>query len=93
MTAKMLRSAGFEVRSAATMAEATAILEAHDIELEALLTDVVLKGERGTELVAIARRLRPTLRIVVMSGYAPDPDAVRLLVEHRRRVSPQTLRT
>jgi DNA-binding NtrC family response regulator len=47
--------------------------------LDALLTDVVLGAERGTDLLLNCRTLRPRLRILVMSGYTPDPDAARVL--------------
>jgi DNA-binding NtrC family response regulator len=47
-----------------------------------VLTDVVLSGERGTDLLEDCKKLRPALRIIVMSGYTPDPDASKLLVSY-----------
>jgi DNA-binding NtrC family response regulator len=44
-----------------------------------LLTDVVLSGERGTHLLAACRERRPSLPVVVMSGYTPDPSVSELL--------------
>jgi hypothetical protein len=38
-----------------------------------MLTDVVLaQGAGGPELARDARRLRPDLKVVFMSGYVPD---------------------
>jgi CheY-like chemotaxis protein len=73
MMARMLKSDGHEVRAAATLAEARAILEDRSIPLDALVTDVVLGRDRGTDLVAPSLAARPGLRIVVTSGYTPEP--------------------
>jgi len=75
MTARMLRAEGHEVLAASTLAEARAILDDDAARLDALVTDVVLGAEEGTDLIAPCRKSRPETRIVVMSGYAPDPNA------------------
>jgi CheY-like chemotaxis protein len=75
MTARMLRAEGHEVLAASTLAEARAILDDHAVRLDALVTDVVLGAEQGTDLISPCRKARPETRIVVMSGYAPDPNA------------------
>ncbi len=46
------------------------LLDAFDGEIHLLLTDVVMPGLQGTELAAEARRHRPALRVLYMSGYA-----------------------
>ena len=78
-TARMLRSEGYEVHVASTLAEARRILGDADIALDAMLADVVLGDERGTDLIEDCRRSRPRVRVVVMSGYAPDAGASQLL--------------
>jgi CheY-like chemotaxis protein len=75
MTTRMLRSDGHEVHTASTLAEARRVLEDDSIALDAVLTDVVLGNERGTDLIEPCRRTRPQARIVVTSGYTPDPGA------------------
>jgi PAS domain S-box-containing protein len=75
MTRRMLRADGHEVVAASTIAEARAIIDDASIPLDALLTDVVLGQERGTDLIAPFRRTRPDAQIVVTSGYAPEPSA------------------
>ena len=73
MMARMLKSEGHEVRAAATLAEARAILEDRAIPLDVLVTDVVLGRDRGTDLVAPSLAARPGLHVVVTSGYTPEP--------------------
>jgi CheY-like chemotaxis protein len=75
MTVRMLRAEGHEVLTASTLEEARAILDDSKIHLDAIVTDVVLGAERGTDLIAPCRASRPRMRIVVTSGYAPDPNA------------------
>jgi two-component system cell cycle sensor histidine kinase/response regulator CckA len=75
MTARMLRAEGHEVLAASTLAQARAILGDDTIRLDALVTDVVLGAEQGTDLIGPCRKSRPGTRIVVTSGYAPDPNA------------------
>ncbi len=75
LTTRMLRAEGHEVLTASTIAEARSILADAAIRLDAMVTDVVLGQERGTDLIAPSRKARPLLRLVVTSGYAPDPGA------------------
>jgi len=49
-----------EVRTASNLGEARQVLVDRKVELEVILTDVVLSGESGTELIAVARALRPS---------------------------------
>lgn len=79
---RMLRSDGFEVKVAASVTEARALIEATDAPLDALITDVVLGQERGTDLLEPCRRSRPEASILVMSGYVPEPGADEVLVRH-----------
>jgi len=79
-TARMLRSGGYDVLTASTLTEAHEILSDERVALDALLTDVVLNGERGTDLLERCRDLRPDARMLVMSGYTSDPGAADTLV-------------
>ena len=40
---------------------------------DVLLTDLVMPGMHGRELIARARSLAPSLAVVCMTGYASDP--------------------
>jgi len=77
-TGRLLSAMGLQVLTASTLAEARQLLS-DTADLDALLTDVVLGPERGTDLLELCRRKHPEAQIVVTSGYAPDPTASRLL--------------
>lgn len=69
-TAEILKEHGWAVETAASMSQAVALLK-HDRPIAAMVTDVVMPGGGGAELIAEARRLRPDLAVLVISGYAP----------------------
>jgi ActR/RegA family two-component response regulator len=79
---RMLRSDGFDVKVAASVAEARAYLDNRDVPLDALITDIVVGEERGTDLLGPCRRARPEANILLMSGYVPEPGAADALVKH-----------
>ncbi len=64
----LLRSAGHSVATAASYAEALSILE-RDRRISLVITDVCLETkEEGLDLAFAASRLRPSVRIVILSG-------------------------
>jgi signal transduction histidine kinase/ActR/RegA family two-component response regulator len=68
-TTLVLDAIGYRILEASSAAVALAVLEqVPDVDL--LLTDVAMPGMNGAELAASARRLRPELPIVFVSGYA-----------------------
>lgn len=69
----LLRELGFKVFDAYNGATALHILEQHS-EIRLLLVDVRMPGMRGPQLADLARKLRPELKVVLMSGYTNDPD-------------------
>jgi len=81
-TARMLQASGYQVLTAATLADARQMIADPSLEFDALITDVVLSGERGTDLLAHCRKLRPKTRILVMSGFTPEPSAAAVLAAH-----------
>ena len=64
---------GYKSILAANAEEALRILEDPKRRVHTLLTDVVMPGMSGVELAARALELRPSLNVIFMSGYAPDP--------------------
>ena len=64
---------GIDVRGAATLAEGLAAVVAG--ELDVLVTDHYLPDGTGRELVEHARRIRPGLKAMCVSG-SPQTDAV-----------------
>jgi CheY-like chemotaxis protein/anti-sigma regulatory factor (Ser/Thr protein kinase) len=79
MTGRMLESSGYRVLTASSGAQAMRILEAHSQPVHAMLTDVVMPGMSGPELVQRAAGVRPDLRVVYMSGHT-DNEALRVAV-------------
>jgi CheY-like chemotaxis protein len=62
-----------EVTALRSAEQALALLQAEDARFDLLLSDIVLgAGMRGTELAARARKRRPGLAVLLMSGYASD---------------------
>jgi PAS domain S-box-containing protein len=69
---KVLVSAGYKVLEAANAEEASVIGAEFAGAIHALLTDVVMPGKTGPELVRHLTSIRPALRVLYISGYAPN---------------------
>jgi two-component system cell cycle sensor histidine kinase/response regulator CckA len=70
MTAQMLSRAGYRVLSAATPGQACALFEQHAVEIDLLLTDVVMPEMHGPVLAERLLARRPDLRVLFVSGYS-----------------------
>ena len=66
----MLGELGFRVTAAASGAEALALVDGGRLEPDLVLTDMIMPGMTGTDLVERLRRVRPGLRAAIMSGYS-----------------------
>lgn len=64
---------------AASAAEARALLEASSFDL--ILTDFAMPGEDGLQVARLARRVRPMVPVVILSGFATDAVANRRIRE------------
>jgi PAS domain S-box-containing protein len=71
-TVGILRELGYRVIEAHNGATALKLLARPDQEIALLLTDVIMPEMSGNELVAAAKLLQPTLRILYTSGYTRD---------------------
>ena len=69
LTSRILMENGYEVLAAATGSEALVIGKREIRRIDLLLTDVIMPGIGGAELVKELRRSRPDLPVVYMSGY------------------------
>jgi DNA-binding NarL/FixJ family response regulator len=67
---RILEEAGFAALMAKDGPEAVAVLE--DYEVDVLLTDVVMPGMSGTDLILEARKRHPGLPACYMTGHAAD---------------------
>ena len=70
ITGEYLRSRGYRILTAKNGLNALEILRAHDEPIDILLTDIIMPGISGTELVKSALAMRPSLRVIYVSGYA-----------------------
>ncbi len=70
--ARALRLRGYTVLEASGGEAALDIVRERDGAIDLLITDVVMPSMDGPTLVRAARRLRPQMRIIFMSGYAED---------------------
>jgi hypothetical protein len=70
ITQRILKTAGYQVTSAATRDEALVICNNNDIGLDLVLSDVIMPGMTVREFIALVRESRPGLPILLMSGYA-----------------------
>jgi PAS domain S-box-containing protein len=69
LSERILKGAGYEVLVTSNGQEALEICAQPDQRIDLLLTDVVMPGMLGPELVERATAVRPGLRAVFMSGY------------------------
>jgi two-component system cell cycle sensor histidine kinase/response regulator CckA len=68
----ILRRHGYTVLEAASPRDALARCAEHEGEIELLLTDVVMPQMSGPELARRLAALRPTMKVLCMSGYTDD---------------------
>ena len=72
LCAKLLQDAGYRVVEAKDVEHALGIMAASKPEVDLLLTDVIMSGKNGVELLAQAKLAHPNLLAVFMSGYTED---------------------
>jgi len=73
---RLLRGLGYRVLSAENGEAALSLAKSSGEPIDLLVTDVVMPGIGGAVLAAELRRLRPDLKVLYMSGYAKDSDAI-----------------
>ncbi len=71
VTSRILSEAGYQVLAAADGAEAVKLARDHRGPIHVLVTDVIMPGMLGPEVVERTQALRPDVRVLFMSGYAP----------------------
>jgi two-component system cell cycle sensor histidine kinase/response regulator CckA len=68
----ILSQAGYEVVTASGPHELRSLVSEYKEEVDLLLTDVVMPGVSGHELVHLARARWPRVRVLYMSGYSNE---------------------
>ncbi len=69
LAVRVLERAGCTVLAAENGADALRVIEAHDGEIDLVVTDMVMPDMGGRELALHLRRQRPGLPVLFMSGY------------------------
>jgi two-component system cell cycle sensor histidine kinase/response regulator CckA len=77
LVVRMLEDAGYRVIAAQNAETALEIVKTSNPEIDLLLTDAIMPGKSGAELLEQAKVIRPELRSLLMSGYTGDLVALR----------------
>jgi PAS domain S-box-containing protein len=72
VTRGMLARAGYKVLSAETGDQAIDLARSYDGEVDLLISDVVMPGMNGKDLVEVLTKRYPKLRALLVSGYTAD---------------------
>ena len=72
LACQFLETQGYKVLEAADGAAAVQICAAHKGDIDLLLTDVIMPGMNGRELAKRIASLRPTVKVLYMSGYTEN---------------------
>ena len=67
-----LTNFGYTVVSMYTPGDALEYMRDHPVEIDLLLTDVIMPGMNGKELEKKVREFQPQIRVLFMSGYTDD---------------------
>ncbi|MGN2248167.1 response regulator [Frateuria sp. GZRR35] len=67
-----LQDAGFSVVEASDGTSGVQALQS-DLRIDVLLSDIKLPDIDGYQVAEAARTLRPGLKVILMTGYAPSP--------------------
>jgi len=65
----MLEGLGYQVLIANTPDEALRLTKAHIDEIDLLITDVIMPGMNGRQLVKVLSDIKPGIKCIYMSGY------------------------
>jgi CheY-like chemotaxis protein len=73
MARMFLESHGYRILEAGSGAEALEVWQKHQLEIELVLTDLVMPhGVSGHQLIQLLQVDRPDLKVIFSSGYSPD---------------------
>src|SRR5438093_1025321 len=80
----ILERAGFAVLEAGSGAEALDVFQQHRSRINLLLTDILMPGMAGTELVENIRKMEPSIPVLLMSAFDGRLDP---RIEHFGRIA------
>lgn len=85
LTRRLLERRGYTVHTASDAYQALTMIEQKLDEIDLVVSDVIMPGIGGRDLMTELRRRRPELRVLFISGYL-DIDATRLGLDRRTRL-------
>lgn len=78
---RMLDRAGYSVVEAPGGADAIALIERKDVRIDVVVTDMMMPGLSGRDVIDAVRQLRPGTPIVCVTGFAAEEEAEPLAAE------------
>lgn len=72
LAATFLKKMAYTVLQAGDGKSAVQLAKSHKGDIHLILTDVIMPGMNGSELVDAIRKIRPGIRAAFMSGYGDD---------------------
>jgi signal transduction histidine kinase len=72
ITLEFLKSFGYTVLVAASPNEAISLSNERSDDIHLLISDVIMPGMNGRDLGVLLKKKRPSLKILLISGYADD---------------------
>ena len=86
----VLERAGYAVRALGDPHEALGLVESQNVRFDVLVTDMVMPGMSGRELATRAMASRPSLGIVLLSGYSAETEEIEALGQEGRPIREQS---
>ncbi len=72
MIEKMLRALGYSVTSPESGSDALSIIENNLNKIDLILTDVIMPGISGNDIVKCAQKINPKIKVLLISGYTEN---------------------
>lgn len=72
MIVQMLKQLGYDVIAVGSPQEAIDLFRHNNPEPDLILTDVIMPGLSGREMIKVIESVHPGIKVLYMSGYTPD---------------------
>lgn len=87
--ARALKDKGYEVIEAASGIEALELIKDQKIQVDLIITDVVMPQMDGPQMINEIRKILPDMRVIFISGYAEDSFRKKLDTEENIHFLPK----
>ncbi len=72
VTTAMLEQIGYKVLTTETPMEAVRLCENVEIQFDMVITDIIMPGMNGKEMMATIEMIRPGMKVLYLSGYSAE---------------------